>query len=76
LAKESYFPWGLKKLSGVVPALIAYNISSMHEEFAKIYQHQFTAPLEVYNNTIESKVGALKRMLVKVHGIKAAAKIS
>jgi len=33
----------------------------MHEEFANIYQHQFTAPFEVYNNTIESKVGAFTK---------------
>lgn len=75
--KSSHFPWGGKKSSGIIPTLIAYNISSvMHEEYASIYEHQFTAPFEAYNNTMESKVNALKQMLLKIQGIKTAAKIS
>lgn len=61
---NEYFPWGDKSSSGIVPALIAYNLSSiMHVEFAKIYQNHLTAPTEVYFDSIKSKVTALTKIM-------------
>ena len=68
LDRPSHYPWNDKKSSGVVPALVAYKIPAVaHKEFAKIYRHVLTAPLEEYDDTTDSKVEALKRMLLRVH---------
>jgi len=64
LSRPHHFPWSLRKSSGIVPVLAAYEIASVtHVDFAKIYQHQLTAPYEVYNNSSESHAEALNRML-------------
>jgi hypothetical protein len=62
------FPLGVKKSSGFTPAIIAYKIPAIvHEAFAAIYGDYFTAPVEVYDNTFESKRDVLTRLLIKVH---------
>lgn len=67
LTRPSHFPSGDKKSTGLVPVLAAYEIAAiMHTEFAKLYRHHLSAPYEVYNDTFQSKVDALNRLLVTV----------
>ena len=66
-------PVGVKKSSAIVPSLIAYKRPAiMHQDFAAIYQDYLTAPIETHNDTMESMVDALTRMLVKVYNEKMA----
>ena len=59
-----YFPWGDKSSSGIIPALVAYNLPSiMHSQFFEIYKHQLTAPVELFHDKMESKREALKKMM-------------
>lgn len=61
---DEYFPWGDKSSSGIVPALIAYNLSSiMHVEFGNMYRKHLTAPTEVYFDSMQSKVTALTKIM-------------
>lgn len=65
--KPSHFPGGLKKLSGSIPQVIAYKLPSvMHQELERLYHEYFTAPVEVYDDTFQSKVQALTRMMERV----------
>jgi len=68
---QEYFDFemgGNKKSSGITPAIISYKRPSVvHEAYAVIYRDYFTAPIEVYGNTLESKADAVKRMIIKVH---------
>ena len=60
-----------KKSSGIFPILVAYKLPSVvHKEYGTIYREYFTASYEVYDDTIESKVDALTRMIVKIHNEK------
>ena len=44
-------PVGLKKSSGITPAIIAYKRPAVvHEVFAALYRDYFSAPIEVYND--------------------------
>ena len=73
-SRPNHYPWGDKKSSGIIPSLVAYNLPAvMHKEFANIYSHELTAPWEVYDDTMDSKVEALKKMLVQVHEEKTKA---
>ena len=68
---KSYFDFamgGNKKSSGITPAIISYKRPSVvHEAYGAIYRDYFTAPIEVYGDTLESKADAVKRMIIKVH---------
>lgn len=64
----THYPWGDKKSSGIIPGLAAYKIPAvMHKEYANIYKHWLTAPWEEYDDTIDGKVDALTKMLIRVH---------
>ena len=55
------------QMTGNIPVIVAYKIPSvMHVELERIYHSHFTAPVTVYNDTMESKVAALKNMMVQV----------
>ena len=57
----------LRKMTGNIPVIVAYKIPSvMHVELERIYHSHFTAPVMVYNDTMESKVAALRNMMVQV----------
>ena len=57
----------LRKMTGNIPVIVAYKIPSvMHVELERIYHSQFTAPVTVYNDTMESKVAALRSMMIQV----------
>lgn len=67
LNRPSHFPSGGKKSTGLVPILAAYEIAAiMHTEFAKLYKHHLRAPFEEYNDTFQSKIDALNRLLITV----------
>ena len=54
-------------MTGNIPVIVAYKIPSvMHIELEHIYHSHFTAPVTVYNDTMESKVAALRDMMVQV----------
>ena len=77
IESPKYFdvPVGVKKSSGIVPSLIAYKRPAlMHQDFAAIYQDFLTAPIETHDDTMESMVDALTRLLVKIHNEKMAIK--
>ena len=74
-SKPKYFDHavGVRKSSGIVPSLIAYKRPAlMHQDFAAIYQDFLTAPIETHDDTMESMVDALTRLLVKIHNEKMA----
>jgi hypothetical protein len=66
--RPAHFPSGMKRLTGSIPQVIAYKLPSvMHVELEKIYhEYLVVAPVEVYNDTFESKVKALTRMMERV----------
>lgn len=66
--RKSHFPWGTKHLTGSIPQIIAYNLSSvMHSDLEAIYHDYLTAaPVEVYNNKTGSDAEALKRMIWRI----------
>lgn len=66
--KPSHFPTGMKKLTGSIPQVIAYKLPSvMHMELEKLYhEYLLHCPVEVYDDTFESKVKALTRMMERV----------
>ena len=77
IGTPNYFdhPIGVRKSSGIVPSLIAYKRPAlMHQDFAAIYQDFLTAPIETHDDTMESMVDALTRLLVKIHNEKMAIK--
>jgi len=56
-----------RRMTGNIPVIVAYKIPSvMHVELERIYHSHFTAPVSVYNDTMESKVTALRNMMVQV----------
>jgi hypothetical protein len=60
------FPSGMRKLTGIVPQIIANKVPSvMHIALEEIYRDYFTAPVEVYNST-ESFQHAFKRMVFQL----------
>jgi hypothetical protein len=65
--RQSHFPWGTKHLTGSIPQIIAYNLSSvMHTDLEAIYHDYLTAPVEVYNDETGSDAEALKRMIWRI----------
>lgn len=66
--RPAHFPSGMKRLTGSIPQVIAYKLPSvMHVELEKIYHECLAgAPVEVYDDTFESKVKALTRMMERV----------
>lgn len=68
--KPSHFPTGIRKLTGSIPQVIAYKLPSvMHMELEKIYHEHLVGPVEVYDDTFESKVKALTRMMERVSAL-------
>jgi hypothetical protein len=56
-----------KKLTGSISQVVGYKLHSvMHYELERIYHDYFTAPVEVYGDTIQSKVDALTKMIATV----------
>ena len=56
-----------RRMTGNIPVIVVYKIPSvMHVELERIYHSYFTAPVMVYNDTMESKVAALRNMMVQV----------
>jgi hypothetical protein len=65
--RKSHFPWGTKHLTGSIPQIIAYNLSSvMHSDLEAIYHDYLKAPVEIYNNETGSDAEALKRMISRL----------
>lgn len=56
-----------KKLTGSISQVVGYKLHSvMHHELERIYHDYFTAPVEVYGDSIQSKVEALTKMIMRV----------
>lgn len=56
-----------RKLTGSISQVVGYKIHSvMHHELERIYHDYFTAPVEVYGDSIQSKVDALTKMIATV----------
>lgn len=66
--RKGFFPWGAKRLTGAIPQIIAYNLSSvMHSDLETVY-HKYLSGIavEVYTNETGSDVKALNRMIQRI----------
>ena len=69
VARPQYFPVYLKKLTGAIPQVVAYQIATvLHSELEQIYHESFTAPTETYTNATDARdiANALNRMLLRI----------
>mmetsp|Transcript_6753 Transcript_6753/g.12707 ORF Transcript_6753/g.12707 Transcript_6753/m.12707 type:complete len:125 (-) Transcript_6753:35-409(-) len=66
--RRAFYPAGVRRLTGSIPQIVAYNLSSvMHESLHNIYRKYLNSvPVEVYNDEVGSDVDALTRMMTRI----------
>jgi len=66
---SSHFPWGGKKSSGIIPAIIAYKIDILaHYKYIKIYEKWLSNKVNAasYGDDIEDKVSGLNKQMHRI----------
>lgn len=66
---STHFPWGNKKSSGIIPAIIAYKIDVLaHYKYIDIYKNWLSDEIDaiVYGDTVATKVSGLNKQMQKI----------
>ena len=66
---SSHFPWGEKKSSGIIPAIVAYQIDILaHYKYIEIYEKWFSKEINVvtYGDTVAEKVSGLDEQMQRI----------
>lgn len=70
---STHFPWGNKKSSGIIPAIIAYKIDILaHYKYIDIYKKWFSNEIDAtgYGDTVANKVSGLNKKMQKIFDMK------
>lgn len=66
---SSHFPWGEKKSSGIIPAIVAYQIDILaHYKYIEIYKKWLSEKINVvtYGDTVAEKVSGLNEQMQRI----------